>query len=107
MFNVQLKAGREKSLLRGHPWIFSGSIGNFNPEEDQIISGETVRVIDKSGSFLAWGAISPASKIRVRVWSQDHDINIDSEFFRSRLHGALHRDLRNLIHSAVLRRHSG
>lgn len=91
MFNVQLKAGREKSLLRGHPWIFSGSIGNFNPEEDQIISGETVRVIDKSGSFLAWGAISPASKIRVRVWSQDHDINIDSEFFRSRLHGALHR----------------
>jgi 23S rRNA (cytosine1962-C5)-methyltransferase len=91
MFNVQLKAGREKSLLRGHPWIFSGSIASVDPEKDQIMTGETVRVIDNSGSFLAWGAFSPASKIRIRIWSQDPDVKIDTDFFHSRLERAIHR----------------
>ena len=91
MFNVQLKAGREKSLLRGHPWIFSGSIANVDPEKDQLMSGETVRVVDNSGSFLGWGAFSPASKIRIRIWSRDPDEIIDADFFRSRLERAIHR----------------
>jgi 23S rRNA (cytosine1962-C5)-methyltransferase len=91
MFNVQLKAGREKSLLRGHPWIFSGSIANVDPERDQLMTGETVRVVDNSGSFLGWGAFSPASKIRIRIWSRDPDETIDTDFFRSRLERAIHR----------------
>lgn len=91
MFNVQLKAGREKSLLRGHPWIFSGSIANVDPEKDQLMTGETVRVVDNSGSFLGWGAFSPASKIRIRIWSRDPDETIDADFFRSRLERAIHR----------------
>ena len=91
MFNVQLKVGREKSLLRGHPWIFSGSIANVDPEKDQLMSGETVRVVDNSGSFLGWGAFSPASKIRIRIWSRDPDEIIDADFFRSRLERAIHR----------------
>jgi 23S rRNA (cytosine1962-C5)-methyltransferase len=91
MFNVQLKAGREKSLLRGHPWIFSGSIANVDPDHDQVGVGETVRVIDNSGGFLAWGAFSPASKIRIRVWSRNPDETIDADFLRSRLVGAVQR----------------
>lgn len=91
MFNVQLKAGREKSLLRGHPWIFSGSIANVDPEKDQLMTGETVKVVDNSGSFLGWGAFSPASKIRIRIWSRDPDETIDADFFRFRLERAIHR----------------
>ena len=91
MFNVQLKAGREKSLLRGHPWIFSGSIANVDPERDQLITGETVRVVDNSGTFLGWGAFSPASKIRIRIWSRDPDETIDTDFFHFRLERAIHR----------------
>ena len=91
MFNVQLKAGREKSLLRGHPWIFSGSIAYVDPERDQLMTGETVRVVDNSGTFLGWGAFSPASNIRIRIWSRDPDETIDADFFHFRLERAIHR----------------
>lgn len=90
MYDVRLKAGREKSLLRGHPWIFSGSIGGSNFSEQDISPGDTVRVLDSSGNFLAWGAYSPKSKIKVRVWSQDPQEMIAEDFFRSRISRAVH-----------------
>ena len=85
MLVVQLKSGREKALLRGHPWIFSGSIKNVDPGNGATIAGETAKIVDAKGEFLAWGAYSPASKIRVRVWSRDQDRKIDRDFFRGRL----------------------
>ena len=89
MLVVQLKSGREKALLRGHPWVFSGSIKNIDPENGETIAGETAKIVDAEGEFLAWGAYSPASKIRVRVWSRDQDRKIDREFFRGRLENAI------------------
>ncbi len=89
MLVVQLKSGREKALLRGHPWIFSGSIENVDPGNGETIAGETAKIVDAKGEFLAWGAYSPASKIRVRVWSRDQDRKIDREFFRGRLENAI------------------
>jgi 23S rRNA (cytosine1962-C5)-methyltransferase len=89
MLVVQLKSGREKALLRGHPWIFSGSIKNVDPGNGETIAGETAKIVDAKGEFLAWGAYSPASKIRVRVWSRDQDRKIDREFFRGRLENAI------------------
>jgi 23S rRNA (cytosine1962-C5)-methyltransferase len=89
MLVVQLKSGREKALLRGHPWIFSGSINNVDPGNGETIAGETARIVDAKGEFLAWGAYNPASKIRVRVWSRDQDRKIDREFFRGRLENAI------------------
>jgi 23S rRNA (cytosine1962-C5)-methyltransferase len=63
---LTLKAGREKSLLRRHPWLFSGAIESI---EDAPAAGETVKVVSSAGRFLAWAAYSPSSQIRARVWS--------------------------------------
>ncbi len=90
MIEVQLKAGREKALLRGHPWVFSGSINAVRNQDEESVAGETVRVVNSKGRFLAWGAYSPASQIRVRIWSRDQDRVIDREFFRMRMENAIH-----------------
>lgn len=83
---VVLKKGREKSLVRHHPWIFSGAIQT----QDQIpAQGATVVVESADGQFLAWGAYSPHSQIRVRVWSFDPAETINSDFFARRLKRAL------------------
>lgn len=75
MKTIQLKAGKERSLLRRHPWIFESAIATGSAD-----SGETVRVESDTGQFLAWAAFSPASKIRARVWSFDEAQSIDALF---------------------------
>ena len=82
---VHLKKGREKSLRRHHPWIFSGAVERVtgNPA-----AGDTVEVRDAAGKVLALAAWSPQSQIRARVWSFDAS-SIDPAFFRSRLQAAL------------------
>ncbi len=81
-----LKPGREKSLLRRHPWIFTGAVAQTKGEPQ---SGETVCVKSADGAFLAWAAYSPKSQIAARVWSLREDEAIDSDFFRRRLDTAL------------------
>jgi 23S rRNA (cytosine1962-C5)-methyltransferase len=83
---LKLKAGREKSMLRRHPWIFSGAVASL---EGKAAPGETVRVVDNRGNFLALGAYSPHSQIRVRVWGWDPGIKIDEAFFLARLDRAV------------------
>ncbi|MCL2208219.1 MAG: class I SAM-dependent methyltransferase [Fibromonadales bacterium] len=79
---ITLLPNREKSLLRLHPWVFSGAI-------DKIIGnpklGETVKIQDSKGNFLAWAAYSPNSQIRARIWSFDENEKIDKNFFLKRL----------------------
>ncbi len=84
MKTIRLKAGKERSLLRRHPWVFDGAI-----ERGRADAGETVRVDSAEGRFLAWGAYAPASKIRVRVWSFDESERIDAAFFERRLRVAV------------------
>ncbi|MDK2123613.1 class I SAM-dependent rRNA methyltransferase [Parachitinimonas caeni] len=81
-----VKAGREKSLLARHPWLFSGGIAKV---EGEPFPGATVRIVAQDGRFLGWGAYSPESQIRVRVWSFDENDRIDADFFRRRLQAAL------------------
>jgi 23S rRNA (cytosine1962-C5)-methyltransferase len=76
----------EKSLKRLHPWIFSGAV---QPMDEHPDSGETVAVHALDGRWLAWGAYSPQSQIRVRVWSFDPSESIDAHFFQRRLQAAL------------------
>ena len=85
MPSVILKPGREKSLLRRHPWIFSGAIQQVNNE---TASGATVDVLSSRGDFLARGAYSPQSQIRVRVWTFEDEV-VDVEFFRKRIRSSL------------------
>ncbi|MDY4668108.1 MAG: class I SAM-dependent rRNA methyltransferase [Prevotella sp.] len=81
---VYLKKGKEESLLRFHPWIFSGAISHI---DDGITEGETVRVITRSGDFIAVGHWQIGS-IAVRVLSFK-DIVIDDAFWCERLTSAL------------------
>ncbi len=81
---IRLRDGKERSLLRRHPWVFDGSIDKGGAD-----AGETVRVQAADGRFLAWGAYSPASQIRVRAWSFDESERIDEPFFARRIVAAL------------------
>jgi 23S rRNA (cytosine1962-C5)-methyltransferase len=75
MKTLRLKPGKEKSLLRRHPWVFDGAIATGGGD-----AGETVRVESSTGQFLGWAAYSPQSKIRARVWSFDETQRIDAMF---------------------------
>lgn len=72
-----LAKGREKSLLRRHPWIFSGAVARM---EGKASLGETIDIVDHQGKWLARGAYSPASQIRARVWTFDPNESIDIAF---------------------------
>ena len=81
---IRLKEGKERSLLRRHPWVFSGAIASGDAE-----SGETVRIESYAGQFLGWAAFSPCSKIRARVWSFSEAHTIDDSFFIARIARAI------------------
>lgn len=82
--NIYLKKGKDESLRRYHPWVFSGAIESI---DDGISEGDTVRVLTHSGSFIAVGHFQIGS-IAVRVLSF-HDIEIDQTYWRRRLTAAL------------------
>lgn len=86
MPSLIIKPGREKSLRRQHPWIFSGAIAR---EEDVSESGQTVDIISSQGEFLAQAAYSPHSQIRARIWTTSQDEMVDREFFHKRIIRAL------------------
>ena len=77
MKTIRLKAGKERSLQRQHPWIFESAIAKGSAD-----AGETVRVESHEGVFLAWAAFSPTSRIRARVWSFDEAQRIDNAFIQ-------------------------
>ena len=83
---VTLKPGRENSLKRRHPWVFSGAIGSVGQSPD---SGATVELRSADGVRLALAAWSPSSQIRARVLSFDVDTTIDAAFLRQRLASAI------------------
>jgi 23S rRNA (cytosine1962-C5)-methyltransferase len=83
---IILKAGREKSLLRRHPWVFSGAIART---EGTPLQGDTVRVVANDGRFLALAACNPDANISARVWDWHEDTRIDADFFRNRLAQAI------------------
>jgi len=86
MPNLIIKPGREKSLLRRHPWIFSGAVARV---DGNPASGATVDLLAADGQFLARAAYSPSSQIRARVWTFDPSESVDADFFRRRLKRAL------------------
>ena len=90
MKQIQLKRGKEESLLRFHPWVFSGAIQHI---DEDISEGDVVRVVTSSGNFIAVGHYQEGS-IAVRVLSF-RDVQIDGAFWASRLQSAL--DMRKTI----------
>ncbi|MDE6011458.1 MAG: class I SAM-dependent rRNA methyltransferase [Prevotella sp.] len=83
MKRIYLKRGKEESLLRFHPWIFSGAIHHSDKDIDE---GEVVRVLTDRGDFIAVGHYQQGS-IAVRILTFN-DVEIDNQFWQSRLQSA-------------------
>ena len=98
MKSIRLREGKERSLLRRHPWIFESAIQSGGAD-----AGETVRVESHTGQFLAWAAFSPHSRIRARIWSFEAGQRIDREFLRSRCARAVAARARFAIDSDAMR----
>lgn len=88
MARLILKADKERSLLRRHPWIFEGSLERL---VGRAKAGDTVDVESARGEVLARAAYSPHSQIRARVWSFDPAEVIDHAFFKRRVAAAVAR----------------
>lgn len=84
MKKITLRPGKERSLVKRHPWVFESSIARGGGD-----SGETVRVESADGAFLGWAAFSPQSQIRLRAWSFDEAERIDAAFFKRRIEQAV------------------
>ena len=95
---IRLRAGKERSLLRHHPWIFESAVAKGGGD-----AGETVRVESDQGHFLGWAAFSPASKIRARVWTFDETRRIDAAFFAAACASAVKARNRFDIQSNAMR----
>ena len=95
---ITLRDGKERSLLRRHPWVFEGSVASGKAD-----AGETVRVQAHDGRFLAWAAYSPQSMIRLRAWSFTETERIDATFFERRIAQALAIRARLPIKSDAMR----
>lgn len=82
---VVLKERGTEALLRHHPWVYSGAVDKVrgNPK-----AGDTVDVLGPKGNWLARGAYSPTSILRVRVWTFDPQEMVDAAFFRKRIQEA-------------------
>ena len=85
MNKLVLKTGREKSLKRRHPWVFSGAVAKLTGEPE---GGETIEIHSSDGEFLAVAACNPQSNIVARVWDWEKR-EIDAAFFRERIDRAV------------------
>jgi 23S rRNA (cytosine1962-C5)-methyltransferase len=81
-----LKDGREKSLLRRHPWVFSGAVERV---EGTPADGDTVAIRSARGTFLARAAYSAHSQITARIWTWQEEQPVDAGFFRAGIARAL------------------
>lgn len=97
-----LQAGRERAILRRHPWVFSGAVECL---EGNVQSGDTVQLCDAQGGFLAWAAYNSESQIVARVWSWLAQEKIDADFFRRKIASALtlRKDFKLDVHSNGMR----
>ncbi len=87
MNTITLKPDRDFTLQKRHPWIFSGAVANV---EGRPENGETVRIVNSKGAFLACGAYCPNSGIAVKVWTFSESETVDRTFFERRIETAFH-----------------
>lgn len=86
MIEVVLKKGREKSLLKRHPWVYDSAIARVS---EKPASGELVKVTAHDSRFLAWAAWSPKSMIRARCWSFRKEDVVNAAWFEAKLRQAI------------------
>jgi len=89
---ILLKPGREKSVRRHHPWIYSGAIEKVEGDPQP---GETVTVFGSTREPLALAAYNPGSSIVARIWSWEFTEEINKSFFKNKLRKAIDQRRRN------------
>lgn len=97
---IVLRAGKERSLLRRHPWVYASAVARVDGAPD---SGATVPVVADDGRFLAWAAYSPASTIRARAWTFDEAAHVDDALLTARVRAAVRRRDSLVASSSALR----
>ncbi|MCU0952583.1 MAG: class I SAM-dependent rRNA methyltransferase, partial [Burkholderiaceae bacterium] len=85
---VILKPGKERSLMRRHPWVYDTAVARVTGKPG---SGATVAVRAADGAWLAWAAYSPTSTLRARCWSFVEGESIDADWFAARVRAAVGR----------------
>jgi len=98
MVDLLLKKGREKSIVRRHPWIFASAIEEVRGDPE---FGSTVEVYSSDGRWVARGAYSPHSNIRARIWTWQEGETVDQAFLERRIHQSLARRDRYRGNTAV------
>jgi 23S rRNA (cytosine1962-C5)-methyltransferase len=88
MATLILHPGKEKSVLRRHPWLFSGAVARL---DGRARPGDTVDVVSHEGRPLGRAAWSPVSQIRARMWSFAAEETIDHAFFKRRVTASVAR----------------
>jgi 23S rRNA (cytosine1962-C5)-methyltransferase len=91
MLVAHIKAGKERAFERRHPWVYPGAIAHIRGLVGVPVPGETIRMVDAQGHFLAWGAYTEASQLRIRVWSFHEAEVIDAAFFQAKVAAACDR----------------
>ena len=98
---IRLKEGRERSIKKQHPWVFSGAIKEIIGNPD---IGDTVQIVEFNNTPLAIAAFSPHSQIAARVWTFDSSEKIDKNFIKEKIEQALtFRKKINLSHTNAYR----
>jgi 23S rRNA (cytosine1962-C5)-methyltransferase len=100
MNRVHLKPGKEKSVLRRHPWVYASAVGRVDGNPG---SGATVEVRAADGRFLAWAAYSPESSIRARAWSFAEDTRVTTDLLAERVRQAVDRRVVLAQHTTSMR----
>ena len=83
---IRLKPGREKPILHGHPWIFSGAVGAV---EGDVSAGPLADIVSADGNWLARGLAQPGAALVARVLTRRQDEAVDGAFLASRIDRAV------------------
>lgn len=83
---IRLKPGRERPVLRGHPWIFSGAVESVSGD---AVTGAPVEVVGHDGTWLARGLLNPGAMLRVRLYTREAGQALEAPFFNNRVDAAL------------------
>ena len=86
MVDLVLKKGKERSLLRRHPWVYDTAVQKL---VGKAKSGDLVRVLSNDGRFLAWAAYSPESTLRARCWTFNECEVINKQWIEKKVLKAL------------------
>lgn len=84
-----LKAGEARRIRRGHPWVFANEIDSVRSPLSTFAAGDSARLVESDGRFIAWVDVSPGGALCGRVTSRREERPADVDWLRGRITRAL------------------